>query len=184
MRIVNRFGSFRSSTAIVSAVCILGIVLILFIPLTPQLSIIHNGVTVLCLDIPNGESFILRYTHSVNRSAVYDTIERADGKLIIRSSLFQAFGAGIPIADDIVNGKSIGTSLTKTERGLLLDGIDTVYPQINLMTGTYSDHRIITDDKEFILKDIVGEKQLIKIKITRVSLFYLINREMKNIRQI
>ncbi|MDD4772240.1 MAG: DUF1850 domain-containing protein [Eubacteriales bacterium] len=147
------------------------------------MSIIHNGVTVLSINLPDGESFILRYTHSVNRSPVDDTIERAGCKLIVRSSLFQTFGAGIPVADDIVNGKSTGTSLTKTEKGLLLDGIDTVYPEIGLITGTYSDHRIITDGEEYILKEFTGEKQLIKIRIKRISLFNMIKRELKNVRK-
>lgn len=156
------------------AAVLIGIVFILVIPVTPRLSIEHNGVAVLFIDVKDGENFIIRYTHSVNRSDVDDTIERSGSRLIVRSSLFQSFGAGIPVADDRIKGKNAGTSLTKTENGLLLDGIDTVYDEINLLTGTYSNHRIISRNRQYILKEIVGEQQVLKIQIKRVSLLQLI----------
>lgn len=165
---------FEPGGIIAVIVAALGIVLILLMPVTPRLLIIHDGVSVLFMNVSDGECFVIRYTHSVNRSEVDDTIERSGSNLIVRSSLYQTFGAGIPVGDDIINGKSAGTSLTKTENGLLLDGIDTTYKEINLLCGTYSNHRIIADGKQYILKDIVGEKELIKIKIEHVSLLRLI----------
>lgn len=171
MRNKKRFGTGGVKAAIAA---VLGIVLILFIPVTPRLLIIHDGVAVLFMNISDSETFVIRYNHSVNRSEVDDTIERSGSNLIVRSSLYQTFGAGIPIGDDIINGKSAGTSITVTEKGLLLDGIDTTYKEINLLTGTYSNHRIITDGRQYILKDIVGEKELIKIKIKHISLLRLI----------
>ncbi|MHB1151340.1 MAG: DUF1850 domain-containing protein [Eubacteriales bacterium] len=171
MRNKKRFGAGGIFSVIAAS---LGIILILLIPVTPRLLIIHDGATALFINLKDSAHFVIRYTHSVNRSDVDDTIERSGSKLIVRSSLFQAFGAGIPIADDTVNGKTAGTSLTKTENGLLLDGINTVYDEINLLTGTYSNHRLIAAGKEYILKDIVGEQEIIKLKIGRISLLQLI----------
>lgn len=171
MRNKKRFGTGGIKAAIAAA---FGIVLILFMPVTPRLLIIHDGAAVLLMNVSDSECFVIRYMHSVNRSEVDDTIERSGSNLIVRSSLYQTFGAGIPVGDDIINGKNAGTSLTKTENGLLLDGIDITYKEINLLTGTYSNHRIIADGKQYILKDIAGEKELIKIKIGRVSLLRLI----------
>ncbi len=180
MRSKKRFGSVSIHAAIAVT---LGIVLILLIPVTPRLLMIHDGVAVLFINIKDSERFVIRYTHSVNRSEVDDTIERSGSNLIVRSSLFQTFGAGIPIADDTVNGKLAGASLTKTENGLLLNGIDTVYDEINLLTGTYSNHRLITAGKEYVLKDIVGEQERIKLKIDRISLLQLIlNKVESNIK--
>ena len=170
MRNKKRFGADGVG---ISFAVLLGIVFILLIPVTPRLLIIHNGAAVLFIKLPESGRFVIRYSHSVNRSEVDDTVERSGVDLIVRSSLYQTFGAGIPVADDMVNGRRAGTSLTKTDNGLLLEGIDTVYKEINLLTGTYSNHRIITEDKQYVLKDIVGEKQLIKIKPEYVSMLRL-----------
>ncbi len=177
MRNKKRFGA--GGAWILIAVS-LGIAFILTVPVTPRLLILHNGAAVLFIRLPESERFIIRYNHSVNRSEVDDTIERSGNDLIVRSSLYQTFGAGIPVADDMIDGRSAGTSLKKTENGLLLEGIDTVYKEINLLTGTYADHRIITEDTQYVLKDIVGEKELIKIKPGYVSLLRLFTAVVRN----
>jgi hypothetical protein len=155
--------------------------LLLIIPATPRLSVIHDGVAVLYIDINDGERFTIRYTHSVNRSDVDDIIERSGSGFIVRSSLFRSFGAGIPIADDIINGKEAGASLVRTDEGLLLDGIDTYYKEINLITGTYANHRLIAGGTEYVLRDIVGIQERIILKIEYISILRLLNTKIEGI---
>lgn len=140
----------------------------LFSPFFSALTI-ESGVGDYCLPLKNGEEFSIKYTHSVNRSPVIDTIERTDNTLTIRSSLYQTYGAGIPVLSD-----NVGDVYTETEDGYLLSGIDAVYPEISVITGTYSDHRLIYRNQELALKDSFGEKTPITLSIRRVSLIQLI----------
>ncbi|MGE4353124.1 MAG: DUF1850 domain-containing protein [Oscillospiraceae bacterium] len=118
-----------------------------------------------CLPLSDGEAFSIKYTHSVNRSPVIDTIERTGHTLTIRSSLYQTYGAGIPVLSD-----EVGDTYTETDEGFLLSGIDSEQNEINLITGTYSNHRLLYRGHELTLKKTFGEKTLITFKIGRVSL--------------
>lgn len=117
------------------------------------------------LPLKDGECFSIKYTHSVNRSPVIDTIERTGSTLTVRTSLFQTYGAGIPVLSD-----EVGDTYTETEEGFLLSGIDARHEKIDLITGTYADHRLIYRQHEFVLKETFGEKTHICFEICRVSL--------------
>lgn len=120
----------------------------------------------MALPLRRGEQFSIRYIHSVNRSPVIDTIEWGGGTvLIVRSTLFQAYGAGIPDHED-----GVGTSFSVTDEGMLLSGIDAPHEMIALFTGTIADHYILYRGKEIQLKAIVGEKQPIRLQMEQVSL--------------
>jgi len=143
---------------------------VLFIPSQNRLCVMRGGQLLFAETIEEGGYFSIRYNHSVNRSPVVDTIEYTpDGELplTVRTSLYQTFGAGIPIAED-------GGTLKATEDGLLLSGIDRTYKQIDLMTGTYADHYLITESGEHQLKAIAGEQKHITISVGKLSLFSLI----------
>lgn len=146
------------TAGIIIAVCVL-------VPVVPQLTVkcVDGDKVVYSHDIKACESFSIRYTHSVNRSPVIDTIEWTGETLLVRSSLFQTFGAGIPVAEDS------GTVLESTPDGLLLSGIDTPYEKINLITGTYADHYLIHRGREICLKELVGEQTLISVEVRYIS---------------
>jgi len=137
----------------------------LLIPSQNRLYVTCGGKLLFAESIEEGGHFSVRYNHSVNRSPVIDTVEYTpDGEkpLTVRTSLYQTFGAGIPIAED-------GGTLVKTEDGLLLSGIDTIYDQIDLMTGTYADHYLLTDSGEHQLKALAGEQKHVIIRVGRLS---------------
>ena len=117
------------------------------------------------LPLKDGENFSIKYTHSVNRSPVIDTIERTGSQLTVRTSLFLTYGAGIPVLSD-----GVGDTYTETEDGFLLSGIDSAHDTIDLITGTYADHRLIYRQHEFVLKETFGEKTHICFRACRVSL--------------
>lgn len=142
-------------------------VAIIFMPSYTAL-VISSEDAKLTLALDDGEDFGIQYMHSVNKSPVIDTVERAGDTLIIRSSLYQTYGAGIPILSD-----EVGSTYTETDEGFLLTGIDTVMDEINLITGTYSDHHLLYREQELILKEYFGEQTLISIKIAKVSLYEL-----------
>lgn len=149
------------------AVLLLAAALVLFLPLRPALCMAAEGKTALALPLGHGETFALRYTHSVNRSPVVDTLQWVGGsELWVRSSLFQSYGAGIPAIND-----GVGTQVRQTQEGFLLEGIDTSHQEIALLTGTYADHHLLYRGREIRLKDLVGEQRLVVFRVGRVSLW-------------
>ena len=97
------------------------------LPIFPALSILSEENSIY-LPLDNGQEFSIKYNHSVNRSPVIDTIERTGETLTIRRSLYQTYGAGIPVLSDMV-----GDTYTETEEGFLLSGIDSEHNSINLI---------------------------------------------------
>ncbi|HPY36432.1 MAG TPA: DUF1850 domain-containing protein [Clostridia bacterium] len=153
---------------------LVGIILLcvlMLLPLFPALTITKTGALHLALCLYKGERFSIRYIHSVNRSPVIDTLEWAGGStLIVRESLFQTYGAGIPIDADLA-----GTKTNITQDGIVQSGINTHHSSISLITGTTSDHQLLYRDKAIRLKTLVGEQTSIKLSISRVSLLSLIH---------
>ena len=151
--------------SIIAAAVIAIVAAVLFVPSQTQLTVRHDGRLIFTEKIASGGTFSIRYNHSVNRSPVVDTVEytpNGEKPLTVRTSLYQTFGAGIPVAED-------GGTLTATEDGLLLSGIDTTYDKIDLMTGTYADHHLITQSGEHQLKALCGEQKHVVIMVGRVS---------------
>lgn len=139
---------------------------LLLLPLYPALRFEYGGKPCLVLPLHRNELFSIRYNHSVNRSPVIDTLEwTGDDTMVVRTSLYQTYGAGIP---SFVDG--VGTGVVKTEDGYLLIGIDSPHETISLITGTYADHHILYRGREIQLKAIVGEKQLLVLRVKRVPL--------------
>ena len=138
------------------------------LPVFPALCIESAGGR-LCLSLRDGEMFSIKYTHSVNHSPVVDNIERTGGTLTVRSSLYQTYGAGIPVLSD-----EVGDTYTETGDGFLLSGIDAEHEEIALITGTFADHRILYREQELVLKDYFGEQTLIRLSAGHASALQLL----------
>ena len=150
---------------------VLGLLIIfsaLLLPMVPSLWLEGESAR-LALPLRDGEEFGIRYNHSVNRSPVVDTIQREGADLIVRRSLFQTYGAGIPVLDD-----KVGTEYYETEAGFVLDGIDATHAEIALLTGTYGDHHLLYRDQDIQLKAIFGEMALVRLHIGSASLWQLL----------
>ena len=143
------------------------IVLFCLLPLWPRLTIAdwHTNKTLNLLPIQKGESFQIRFTHSLNLSDVTDTIEWTGETLLCRSTLFSTYGAGIP---DLPDG--IGKELLATEDGFLLTGIDKPETHIPIMLQSVPNHRLIYRGKETSLLALYGSGTLIDLSVQRVSL--------------
>lgn len=141
------------------------------LPLQPALCMRHGGNIRLALPLRAGEQFSIRYTHSANRSPVVDTLQWEGGEdMIVRSSLFQTYGAGIP-ADADGRGRTVITA-----EGILLTEIDSPLKEITLRTGTIADHHIQYREKDIQLKAIVGERQRVTFSIRNLSILTLLLR--------
>lgn len=151
-----------------TAIVLAALVIVSALPVWPALSIKSENER-LFLPLKDGQEFSIKYNHSVNRSPVIDTIERTGDTLTIRRSLYQTYGAGIPVLSDMV-----GDTYTETDEGFLLSGIDSEHESINLITGTYADHHLIYKDTEYQLKKTFGEKTLITFSAQKASTLQLL----------
>ena len=143
------------------------IALFFFAPVLPERLVVSNertGETLLTRPISHNESFQLRYTHSVNLSDVTDTIEWTGEQLVCRSTLFTAFGAGIPVLAD-----GIGTAFTQTDEGFLITGIDKPETRILVMLQTVPNHRLLLRGEEISLLRRYGSGTLLRLAVRRCS---------------
>ena len=150
---------------------ILIILSILLFPLFPHLVLSHENDIVWYKPINIDEKFTIKYTHSVNKSPVEDSIKWNGNKLVICETLYQSYGAGIP------NEPENGQILTWTERGLLLSNINLERDFINLFVGTVADHYLIYRGQEYQLKKLAGEQALLNISVKRLSVFNMLFRK-------
>ncbi len=140
---------------------------VFFLPVAPRLVLTRakDGKMLLALPIAQQETFQIRYTHSANRSPVVDTIEWTGEVLMVRESLFQTFGAGIPIPAD-----GIGKELIKTDKGYRLTGIDKPQDSFLLMTQEIPDHYLLYRDREISLNALIGIGSILKFEVRKTTL--------------
>ncbi len=144
--------------------------LLCFIPLKNALMIedYRTGKTLCVLPLKRQEDFSIRYVHSVNLSPVTDTLEWTGKQLILKSSLFTSFGAGIPVPAD-----GIGTAIENTEDGFLLSGIDKAQQNnaLLIMLQKVPDHHVLYREQEISLLDMAGSGALLRLSVRPISAF-------------
>lgn len=157
---------------------------LLFSPVFPVLSIrIPNGGLVLAapgLSVREacilavkrksvGVEFSVSYTHSVNKSRVWDTWQIVDdGQLRLISSRFSAYGAGIPEPEE-------GQHFLVLEDSYVIEGFDLVQPSFRLFVGRIADHALEVSGQRILLKDIVPPGTSLEIIRTNQSLYSLLS---------
>ncbi len=79
--------------------------------------------------VTEGDQFIIRYTHSVDRTDVDEVIRVGEGELIIDATLYESFGAGLP--STIQDGQT-----TRRDGGkVIIENINLPMPRIDLYIG-------------------------------------------------
>src|SRR5512138_3894139 len=92
---------------------------------------------VLCAGMGRGDEFVLRFDHSVNKRAVYDTLRIDGDRLVIVGSRFDAFGAGMPESttdDGVLRVRADGWLEWTTNRSM---------PEVVVRVGRVANHALI-----------------------------------------
>jgi len=79
--------------------------------------------------VSEGDQFIIRYTHSVARTEVDEVIRVGDGELIIDSTIYESFGAGLPSTIEP------GQSIRREDGKVIIDNINRPIRRIDLYIG-------------------------------------------------
>lgn len=136
-----------------------------------------SGRLMMALPIEPGESFKLRFTHSVNLSYVTDEMEWTGQQLITRTSLFTSFGAGMPVIAD-----GIGTEMHNTDEGFLITGIDQVQEEgfIPIMLQTVPDHHLLYRGQEISLRDRAEGTAFVKLGVEKISILSALYQQLSS----
>ena len=148
--------------------CLVLSIVFLLLPIKKALLVkdIKTNEILLTLPADKGELVDIEFTHSVNLSPVIDRYQLDEKSLILRSTYFKAYGAGIPILDD-----GLGKSFKQTEDGFEINEIDLHRDSIPIMLQAVPDHRIIYRNKEIHLLDVAKSGTVIVMTVGNVSFF-------------
>jgi len=163
--------SGKSSAGVLPALLLAGIFFLiaftlLLLPVNKMLMISNQkaGTAICTLPINDGEILDVQFTHSVNLSPVIDRYQVCGACLVLQSTIFQTYGAGIPVLED-----GLGTSFTQTEAGFEIGGIDLPRTAIPIMLQTVPDHRIFYRKEMIHLLDFAASGTVIEITVDHVS---------------
>ena len=162
-----RQGGRRLVPLLIALGLLLALGVLLWAPLFPGL-ILEDGRTgepLLLFPMKKGDAFSIRYTHSVNLSPVTDTLYFTGDALVLESTLFSAYGWGMPVLAD-----GIGDSFENTPEGFYISGIHKVQSQIPILLQQVPDHRLLLNGREIRLLDVLEPGTFIRLLPGRFSL--------------
>ena len=116
------------------------------------------------LPVKNEEIVDIKFTHSVNLSPVIDRYQFDGTSLVLQSTIFKTYGAGIPILDD-----GLGKSFKHTQKGFEIFGIDAAREKIPIKLQTVPNHSIFYRKSELHLLDFAKSGTIIEISVENLS---------------
>lgn len=127
-----------------------------------------DGRLLLRTPVGEAEGFQICFTHSVNRRPVCDTLRVRGGGLVIVSSRFDSFGAGMP------DGSTQEGVLRRLPDGWLEWRIEKAVPEVTLRVGRTAQHRLVLKGKEVALVELADPGQAVSFRPSRVSLWEIL----------
>lgn len=122
---------------------------------------IETGERYVAEPVNDGSTVALEYTHSVEKSRVYDEY-RVDGQTLVNTRMeFESYGWGLPARVDVTNVN--GTLVYAPEEPI------TELEQLSVSPGRIADHRLIVDDNRYDLVEVTDGND-VKLHIERRSL--------------
>lgn len=119
--------------------------------------------------INDGDSFAIRYQHSVARTPVIEFFEIKDGKILLTGTEYQSYGAGLPTSAES------GEYLVEDDKFIIKD-INQFLPEIMLRVSDYAEHEFIFNQKTYKLYQKIETETLLQIKTEKISYFTFILR--------
>ncbi|MEW6260400.1 MAG: DUF1850 domain-containing protein [Thermodesulfobacteriota bacterium] len=115
--------------------------------------------------VAHGDTFTLGFIHSVNRRPVLDTIRIAEQGLVIESSRFDAFGAGMP---ETTNAEG---RLQTLPDGTLLWTVHRPVPEITIRIGWTADHTLCIHGRTIRLADLLEPGKALTLRLESISVY-------------
>ncbi|OYR39411.1 C4-dicarboxylate ABC transporter [Halorubrum sp. Ib24] len=104
---------------------------------------IETGERYVTAEVSDGSTVALEYTHSVEKSRVYDEY-RVDGETLVNTRMeFESYGWGLPARVNVTNVN--GTLVYEPDEPI------TVLDELSVSPGRIADHTLIVDDRRYDL---------------------------------
>ena len=116
------------------------------------------------------DGFIISYTHSVNKGRVHDyyKCDKKEKVLIMKSTHFVSYGAGIPEPEE-----TPGAEFTVLGDDYTISNINRTVPELVMAVGVIADHTFAVDKADFeerALKDFFAPQTSLIFEIEKVSI--------------
>lgn len=120
--------------------------------------------------IGSDNTFTIKYIHSVERTPVWETYSVESGEIILKETIFQSFGAGLPSTSpydfDIV------------EDGFRLYNIDQKMTNLIYRTGAVrANHELIIGDKIYPFIDFSKPTEGVQFEAQKMSIISFLAKE-------
>lgn len=164
-------------TIFVFVICIVFVAMVVILPLPihrvcitevmlpggKYVSLVTRKTLVLPKEASN--SFIISYTHSVNKGLVKDYYSVNKNKsLLLLKTRFSSYGAGMPEPNDWP-----GQFFVKTEDFVEIQQINRIYPYFQMAVGVIANHCVETENEFFRLVDFFEPQTRLVIKYRCVT---------------
>lgn len=126
---------------------------------------VETGERYVAEPVNDGSTVALEYTHSVEKSRVYDEY-RVDGRTLVNTRMeFESYGWGLPARVDVTNVN--GTLVYDPEEPITeLEGL-------SVSPGRIAGHTLIVDEKRYDLVEVTDGND-VRLHIERRSLLEMI----------
>ena len=139
-----------------------------FYPFLLVLEVVLSGSdkTILAIPVKQGNTFTIRFTHSVQRTPVDEVFSiRRDSKIILEETIYSDYGAGLP--SEIYGSQQFSLE----NNSFIIRGFGVEFEEIPLFVGeVIANHTLFYGDKEFQLVSFGLAGKSIRIRLKRYSL--------------
>ena len=126
---------------------------------------IETGERYVAEPVNDGSTVALEYTHSVEKSRVYDEY-RVDGETLVNTRMeFESYGWGLPARVNVTNVN--GTFVYEPDEPI------TALDELSVSPGRIANHTLIVDDRRYDLVAVTDGND-VKLHIERRSLLEMI----------
>lgn len=126
---------------------------------------VETGERYVAEPVNDGSTVALEYTHSVEKSRVYDEY-RVDGERLVNTRMeFESYGWGLPARVNVTNVN--GTLVYEPDEPI------TVLDELSVSPGRIADHALIVDDRRYDLVAVTDGND-VRLHIERRSLLEMI----------
>ncbi|WP_234978367.1 DUF1850 domain-containing protein [Bacillus tuaregi] len=145
------------------------ILLLIFTPKTEALVFQYqnSGKTLAYLYILEGETFQMKYTHSIHLSDVVESYEvLSDGRIKQYELMYEDFAIGMPA------NASEGETFEQVDGKYYIKNMERIFPSFDLRVGKVrANHTLIFEDNEYPLSQIIEPGTWVRLKIETINLW-------------
>ncbi len=145
------------------------IFLVLLTPVTKALVFQYqnSGKTLAYIPILEGQSFKMKYTHSIHLSDVVESYKvMSDGQIKQYELMYEDFAIGMP------ENASNGETFEQKDGRYYLKNMDRRFPSFDLRVGKVrANHTLIFAEQEYPLSHVIEPGTWVRIKIDRMNLW-------------